>query len=58
MIPGGVLKVAYGQVRLGVHFLFVVDLGGLVSGRAAADGNPRRDDFSPEVAALELVGAS
>ena len=58
MIPGRVLEVAYGQVRLGVQFLFVVDLGSLVGGGAAAGSNPRGDDFAPEVAALKLVGAS
>ena len=41
MIPGRVLEVAYGQIRLGVKFLFMVELGGLVRGRAAPGGNPR-----------------
>ena len=57
MIPGRVLEVAYGQIFLGVQFLFMVDLGGFVGGGAAPGGNPRGDDFAPEVAALKLVGA-
>jgi hypothetical protein len=58
MIPNRVLEVAHGQIRLGVKFLFMVDLGGFVGGRAPAGGNPERDDLAPEVAALKLVGAS
>jgi|WetSurMetagenome_2_1015567.scaffolds.fasta_scaffold162892_1 hypothetical protein len=41
MIPGGILEVAYRQVRLGMEFLFMVELGGLVGGGAAPGGNPR-----------------
>jgi len=46
MVPGRVLEVACGQIRLGMQFLFVVDLGGLVGGRAAAGGNSGRDNFA------------
>jgi len=35
----------------------MIELGGLVGGRAAPGGNPRGDDFASEVAALKLVGA-
>jgi len=58
MIPGRILEVAHGQVFFGVQLLFVVKLGGFVSGGAPAGGNPGRDDFAPEVAALKLVGAA
>lgn len=30
MIPNCVLEVAYGQIFLGVQFLFMVDLGGFM----------------------------
>ncbi len=36
----------------------MIELGGLMGGRAAPGSNPRGDDFAPEVAALELVGAA
>jgi hypothetical protein len=58
MIPSRVLEVAYGEILLGVEFLFMVELGGLMGGGAAAGRNPRGDDFFPEVPAFKLVGTS
>ena len=58
MVPGHVLEVPHGKIGLGVEFLFMVELRGLMGGRAAAGGNTGGNDVPPEVAALELVGAS
>jgi hypothetical protein len=57
MVPGRVLQIAQGEICLGVQLLFMIQLGGLMGGRTPPGGNPGRDDFTPEIAAFELVGA-
>jgi len=39
------LLVAYWEIFVGVEFLFLVDLGGLMGGGAAADSNLRGDEI-------------